>query len=137
MITTSTVLTLTLAKFFGAYMVAGGLSLFTGQARWAAVLDEFRDRPGFTYMAGILVYALGAAIIMAHNIWADPLAGFISLFGWVAMIEGLIIIAAPALLLNLAQSMMKPLFMKIFAVAVIILGALLQAAGFTGTAGIA
>ncbi len=137
MITTSTVLTLSLAKAFGAYMIAGGLSLFTGQDRWARVLDEFRDRPALTYIAGIVAYALGAAIIMAHNIWVDPLAGFISLFGWVAMLDGLIIIAAPALLLNLAQSMMKPALMKIFAIAVIILGALLLVAGFTGTAGIA
>ena len=137
MITTSTVLTLSLAKAFGAYMVAGGLSLFIGQTRWAGVLDEFRQRPGLTYLAGIVVYALGVVIIMVHNNWGDALAGFISLFGWGAMIEGLIIIAAPSLLLDIAQPMMKPVLMKIFAVAVIILGILLLIAGFTGTVAIA
>lgn len=132
MITTSTILTLSLAKVIGAYMIAGGLSLFTGKDRWRRVLDEFRERPGATYLAGVAAYTIGAAVVMAHNVWTDPLAGFVSLVGWVSLIEGLIIIVWPALLLDFSDSLMKPAFLRIFAIFTIVVGALVMIAGFTG-----
>ncbi len=135
MITTSSVLTLSLAKAFGVYMIAGGLSGLLSRARWTAILDNFRDKAGLTYISGIFVFALGAAIIMAHNIWTDPLAIFVSVVGWAAAIEGVVIIVYPDPLLNWAVSFMRPGAVLAFAIFTIILGAILLVLGLTGTAG--
>ncbi|WP_425410108.1 DUF2065 domain-containing protein [Hyphococcus sp.] len=137
MITTSTVLTLSLAKVFGVYMIAGGLSgVLLGPERWRRILDEFRNNAAITYISGVFVFALGAAVIMAHNIWTDPLAIFISLFGWVAAVEGVILIAYPDPLLKWSASLLRPGGVKIWAIAVIVIGAVLLALGLTGRAGL-
>ena len=135
MITTSTVLTLSLAKAMGVYMIAGGLSgVLLGRDRWNKILDEFYGNAAITYIAGFFAFVLGVAIIMAHNIWTDPLAGFISLVGWVSAIEGAIIIAYPDPLMNFSKSLAKPGFIRVFAILIIIAGVLLLFAGLTGTA---
>ena len=51
MITTSTVLTLSLAKAFGVYMIAGGLSGLLARDRWEAILVNFREKAGLTYIS--------------------------------------------------------------------------------------
>lgn len=137
MITTSTVLTLSLAKAFGVYMIAAGLSGLLSRERWAGIIDEFNARPGLTYMSGVFVFVMGAAIIMAHNIWTDPLAIFISLIGWAAAAEGLILIAFPGPLLKWAISFVRPGAVKAFAIFTIVLGLVLLVLGFTGRAGVA
>ncbi len=135
MITTSTVLTLSLAKAAGIYFIVAGLTGFIARERWGAVLDNFRAKAGLTYLAGVFVFVLGTTIILVHNIWTDPLAGFISLVGWVAAIEGLVLIAIPGPLLNFSQSLMRPAFITGFAGFAVVLGAVLLFAGLTGTAG--
>ena len=136
MITTSTVLTLSLAKAMGVYMIAGGLSGLLARDRWAAILDSFRENAGLTYMSGLFVFALGAVVILAHNTWTDPLAIVVSLFGWVAAIEGVVIIAYPDPLLKWSASMLRPAMVTGFAIFTIVAGAILLLLGLTGTAGL-
>lgn len=136
MIETSSALTLSLAKAFGVYMIAGGLSGLTSRDRWAAILDEFKTRPGLTYISGVFVFALGVAIILAHNIWADPLAIFVSLVGWGAALEGLVLIAYPAPLLNWSATFLKPGAVRIWAIAITLFGIALLIFGFTGRVGL-
>lgn len=136
MLTVSTPLTLALAKAFGIYMIAGGLSgMLLGRRRWQEILDAFENNAAVVYLAGVVVFALGAAIVMAHNIWTAPLAIFVSLIGWVAAVEGVILIAYPDPLLDWARTIAKPAFIGIFAVLTILLGAMLLTAGFAGGAG--
>ncbi len=136
MITTTSVLTLSLAKAMGAYMIAGGLSGFIGGDRWTRIMEAFRDDAAITFISGVFVFVMGAAIIMAHNIWTDPLAIFVSLIGWVAAAEGLILIAYPDPLLKMGFSLMRPGIVKGFAAFTIILGVILLALGLTGRAGL-
>ena len=135
MITTTIPLTLSLAIAIGLYMVAGGLSGLINDNLWPRVLDGFRSSPALTYLAGIVTFAIGATLIMVHSVWTDPLAGFISLIGWVAAAEGLVIIAKPDLLLDLSASLIKPALTRGFSIGVIVLGAVLLLLGLTGRAG--
>ncbi|WP_411816454.1 DUF2065 domain-containing protein [Hyphococcus sp. DH-69] len=137
MITTSSVLTLSLAKAFGIYMIAAGVSGLLDRDRWAAMLNEFRAHKGLTYISGVFVFALGSALVMVHNIWTDPLAIAISIFCWVAAIEGVVLIAMPDPLMKWSASLLRPGAVFGFAVGIIILGALLLLLGFTGRVGIA
>lgn len=136
MITTSTTLTLSLATAMGVYMIAGGLSGLLSRDRWRGILDEFMARPGLTYISGVAVFVIGVAIIMAHNIWTDPLAVVVSLIGWIAAIEGLVLIAYPDPLLKWSLSFVRPGAVKAFAVGTIVVGVVLLVLGLTGTAGV-
>ncbi|PQA88855.1 DUF2065 domain-containing protein [Marinicaulis flavus] len=134
--TTSTVLTLSLAKAMGFYFIAGGLSGFISRTRWAAILDEFIARPALTFISGVFVFVLGAALIMAHNIWTDPLAIAVTLIGWAAAIEGIVLVAYPDPLLRWAVKFVRPGAVRAFSVFTILLGAVFLALGFTGRAGL-
>ena len=135
--TTATVLTLFLAKAYGIYFLAAGLTGLLSKDRWAKVLDDLRASPALVYICGIFTFALGVALIHAHNIWLDPFAALISLFGWAAAAEGLILIVYPGPLLNLPTSIVRPQAVLAYSLIVLVLGAVLLLLGLTGRAGIA
>lgn len=128
-------LTLTLAKAMGVYMIAAGVSGFIAPERWRLILDQLRADAALTYISGAFVFALGVAIVIAHNIWTDPLSVVVSLFGWLALIEGIVLIVMPKPLLDFSGSLLRPGSTKIFAAFSLILGAVLLLAGLFGRAG--
>jgi hypothetical protein len=126
-------LTLSLATAFGLYMVAASIGAFLAPDRWLAILEDFRTRPALTYLAGLMAFGFGVAIILTHNIWSSLLAGLVSVVGWAAGIEGLIILARPEPLFDLAASMIKRPYVTGFMVFTPALGGLILAHGLTGT----
>lgn len=137
MITTTTVLTLSLAKAFGVYLIAGGLSgVLLGPERWQKILEGFQNNATITFITGVFVFCLGTALILVHNIWTDPLAIVMTLLGWIAAIEGLIFVAYPDPLLKWSAAFMKPGLVKPWSIGIIILGVFFLALGLTGRAGI-
>ncbi len=135
MIATEHGLTLCIATALGAYMLAVGAGGIIDRSRWGAVLQELRTSQGLAFVAGVVTFTLGAVVILVHNHWTDPLAGFISLLGWVAALEGLTLLAYPKLLLDLSDRLMKPQFINAFMSFAILLGALLLLLGLTGKSG--
>lgn len=133
MVTTANQLTLDFAVAFGVYMIAGGLSGVLTPDRWTKVLEGFMENDALVYISGVFVFVLGAAMIMVHNIWSDTLSGFISLVGWVAAIEGLIIIIYPKPLMDFSASLVSRSVVKYFAIGVTALGLLVALMGLTGT----
>ena len=132
MIETSSELTLKLSIAFGAYMLVAGPTGFYARDRWYGILEGIDNAPALSYVTGAFVFILGCAMILTHNIWSDFLAGFISLVGWVAAIEGLIIIAMPNVLIKFCRSIMSPALVTGFAGFTTLGGALLILLGLTG-----
>ncbi len=128
-------LTYALALALGAYMLAAGIGGILDRSRWEDILKELSERPGLSFIAGIVTLALGVTIILAHNDWSGLLAGLISLVGWLAVLEGLVLIAFPKPLMDLAQKLTHPPIMNAFMALTIALGALLILLGLTGSAG--
>jgi hypothetical protein len=135
MVTTEHSLTLSIATAFGAYMLAAGAGGVINRSRWGAILQELRASQGLVFIAGVVTFTLGVVLILVHNIWSDPLAGFISLVGWVAALEGLILLAYPELLLGLSNRLMKPQLISPLMAFAMVLGGLLLLLGLTGTSG--
>lgn len=136
MITVATPLTLDLAKALGLYMILAGLSGLIAPDRWRAILEGLRANAALVYVAGVAVLAIGAAIVIAHNLWTDPLSVIVTLIGWGAMVEGGLFIAWPEPILKLGASVMRPGAARPYAIVAIIAGAALLLAGFLGRAGI-
>ena len=133
MIATETHLTLWIATAVGAYMLAAGLGGAIERSRWSEIIRELRHSPGLTFLAGVVTFSLGAVIVMVHNDWSSVLSGFVSLMGWAAVIEGLILLAFPKLLLDLSERLMTPYLVNAFIAFAIVLGGLLVLLGLTGT----
>ena len=137
MIVTFSVLTLQLAKAFGVYVLVTGLSGLAAPARWKAVMEDFQRSPGLVYLTAVIVLGVGLVLVLAHSLWTDPLAIIVSLFGWIALIEGVALMAASEGLLALgAATVATPGRTRAWAIMAVILGAALLAAGLFGRADI-
>jgi hypothetical protein len=101
--TTAIPLTLHLLVLIGLYELAAGVAGFTGSISWQAIIDESDRSPALTFITGFMVYALGGVVILFHCIWTDPLAIIVSAIGWIAAVEGLLLMAVPRPLLALSR----------------------------------
>ncbi len=119
-----------LAVFIGLYMVAAGIGFLTGRGSYASLIDELRDNTALGYVTGAFVFALGAAMVAVHNLWTGPLAIVVSLIGWGALIEGVLLLAIRRTFLGLVKVVpFTPATMVPFGIAAIVLGAVLAIAG--------
>ena len=86
-------ITQTLALFIGLYMLAGGTGLLVDHKNYAGVIGEFRASVAVSYLGAVLVFVLGAVLVAIHNIWTSPSAILVSLIGWGALVEGMLLLA--------------------------------------------
>jgi len=82
-----------IAALTGLYMLAGGVGMLTDREVWSRVIRDIAASPALGYMAGILAFAIGAAIVAVHNRWVTPLEIVVSVIGWAALIEGVLMLA--------------------------------------------
>jgi hypothetical protein len=130
--TTTSVITLHLCVLLGLYMLAAGIGGLHEGARWRGLIDELERSPGLCYLLAALAFLAGAGMVLLHNFWSDPLAILVTLIGWSALAEGLVLLAFPAAWFALARLFVP--YLRAVAIAAILLGALLLLAGLTGRA---
>ena len=83
----------TLALFIGLYMLAGGTGILIDHRNYSGVIEEFRASVAVSYLGGVVVFVLGAVLVALHNVWTSPSAILVSLIGWAALIEGVLLLA--------------------------------------------
>ncbi len=124
-------LTEILARFFGLYMLAAGIGVALNGVDLPKMMEEMRQSPFATYLGGIIAFAFGAAIIGLHNDFSSGLAIVVSLVGWVALIEGVVILAFPKAMQAFADEFVGLIgSAKVWGVAVAALGVVLLGFGF-------
>ena len=129
---TISILTLRLAEAIGLYMIIVGIGGLVSLSRWRAMMDDLDRSPGLVMALGFPVFVVGAALVLIHSIWTDPLAVIVSLIGYVALFEGALLLATPAPLLRIGRLAVR--FTRLWAGISILLGILLFLAGLTGRA---
>lgn len=129
---TISVLTLRLAEAIGLYMIVVGIGGLVAPERWRKMMDDLERSPGLVMALGFPVFAIGAALVLIHSVWTDPLAVIVSLVGYAALIEGALLLAVPGPLLRVGRWSLN--FTRAWAVVSILLGILLFFAGLTGRA---
>jgi hypothetical protein len=119
-------------RVFGLYFVAAGLGIMTNLVNVEKMLAEIQDSPMIRFMAGILAFISGVVILSMHNDWSTWQASFVTVFGWAALIKGLLIMALPGITLSMMSAMTKPAFMRLWSLLVIVMGAVMLWFGFAG-----
>ncbi len=130
--TTATTLTLHLAVLIGLYELSAGLAGLTGRISWAALLDEFDRSPALTFVTGFMSFAIGGALILVHCLWTDVLAVIVSLIGWIALAEGLLLMIIPGPLIAFSRRLVGN--QKLISLLAAGFGLILIALGLTGRA---
>ena len=119
-------MTVWLSALLGAYLLAGGIGILMRGDRWTEMIEDFERSPGLVMIAGAIAFTVGAAIVSLHNVWSDPAAIIVSAVGWMALAEGLALIAAPDVWLRFARPIMR--YSRVWGVIMLLLGAFLLSA---------
>lgn len=129
---TISILTLRLAEAMGLYMILIGIGGLANPPRWRAVMDDLNRSPALVVALGFSVFVVGVTLVMVHSIWTDPLAIIVSIIGYVALIEGALLLAVPGPLISIGH--WSTGFIRAWAIIALVLGILLFLAGLTGRA---
>jgi len=124
-------LTLLLTKILGVYMLAAGLSGLFYPSRIQKALSEMTKSYLLPYFDGALALILGLLIVLHHNVWNSATEIIISLFGWIALAEGLALLLLPhGFVMGLAKAFSSKQAASGWSIIAILLGAYLVYAGF-------
>lgn len=88
------------ARVIGPYLVIVTGILVIRSPGLGTVLAAFFQNEALVWMMGALLFFCGLLIIAFHQYWSSPAAVMISLFGWFLAIRGVILLAAPQLILR-------------------------------------
>ena len=123
-------MTETLARFLGLYMLAAGIGLALNGAALPKMLEEMRQSTFAFYLGGLIAFAIGATIVGLHNDFSSGLAIVVSLIGWVSLAEGVVMLALPDEMRNFAGKIVGLMgSARIWGFAVAAIGALLIVLG--------
>ncbi len=120
-----------IAALIGPVLIATSLSMLFNRGHFEKIAGEIATSPALIYIAGIAALVIGLAIVRAHNIWVWDWPVITTVFGWMAIVGGLLRILAPERVAQLAKSMMEqkaPL--TVAAIIGLPIGCLLTAFGF-------
>jgi hypothetical protein len=84
-----------LAKLIGPLALALGLGVLFNREAVRAILDEFISNRAVLFLAGLITFPAGLAIVLTHNIWVADWPVIITIVGWLTAISGAIRIVAP------------------------------------------
>jgi len=100
-------LTRDLLFLIGVYELALGIGGLAGRFRWAELIDEFDRSPALTLVTGFVSFGIGGAIALAHHHWTDAPAIIVTAIGWIAIIEGVLLMAFPGHVLGFARKLVS------------------------------
>ena len=112
-----------LSVLLGVYLLAGGIGALVRGNLWPEMIAEFERSPALVAITGAVAFAVGAIIVSVHNLWTSPAAIIVSIAGWMAVVEGLCLLAVPHLWLRLARPFMNA--SKAWGIFMMVLGAFL------------
>lgn len=94
------------ARVLGVMYLSVGLGLFLFREAYILVLRKLLDSLAYAMFGGFIAIIGGMALVSYHNIWVNDWRIIITLIGWVALINGILIMVTPTYL-KVFKSMLK------------------------------
>ena len=116
--------TLFLTQFWGWMMVILGVLFLLKKPSTLTAIFRLEADKTFVATSGYLSIILGLITVLLHNVWIWVWPGIlITLFGWIALIKGIVRIGSPQATHQVAVNLEhKPNFIRILLVVMIVLG---------------
>jgi hypothetical protein len=84
-----------LAKLIGPLSLVLGFGALFNRDVVRAVLHEFINNRAILFLAGLITFPAGLAIVLTHNVWVADWPVVITIVGWLTAFSGAIRIVAP------------------------------------------
>ena len=92
-----------LAKLIGAYMAIVAAGFLINRKIYYLFIENFSKSPALTYMGASFSLIIGLLIVLVHNMWIWRWPVIITIFGWLALIKGIILVIFPGSAVKLTQ----------------------------------
>ncbi len=120
-----------IAKLMGPVIGVAGLGFLFNRSAFIDMARDFLNSTGLIVMSGFLALTMGLAIVNTHNVWVAGWPVIITIFGWLAVIGGIMRITMPDVTRTIAERMLNLTnFITIEAIILIGLGAWLSYVGY-------
>jgi hypothetical protein len=128
-----TPLTLYLAKLVGATLIVMAALLLARRASVAALAARMIADPALVMLSGALRVVAGLAIVIGHDEWSTGLAVAVTLFGWLLLLSGLLLLfASEETIMRLVEAMRLETRLGTYAGLMGVAGLLLLGEGLLG-----
>ncbi len=121
-----------IALGFGLYMLAAGFSLLATPDRARAMLTDLRESAGLSFLCGVVVYFIGAVLLVTHHKIDTPLEIFVTAISAATLIEGLIFLAFGTSFMRLMNPLLTGNLIRLWGLVAIAAGAFLAYLGAGG-----
>lgn len=120
-----------IAKLIGPILVVVGLTALANPKPLQEMAQEFLTSRALIFIAGFLALLGGLAIVNTHNLWTAGWPVIITIFGWLAVVGGIIRMAFPAITKSIGEAMLSKLVvLRVAGGLQIALGGYLMAKGY-------
>ncbi len=83
-----------LLKFWGWYCVIFFFVLSFNPKRIKQIVDDLQDQK-FTILISFIAIVIGLLNVLAHNVWEANISILVTIFGWAALIKGILLFTFP------------------------------------------
>lgn len=119
-----------IAGLMGPLLLLIGLSILLNPSLYPAMVTQIAQNFGLIFLAGIVSFVAGLAIVRAHNIWDASWRVLVTVLGWLAVAGGAVRILFPDRAAAIAQGFMSGNLITFAAVVPLALGAFLTYKGY-------
>ncbi|MFN4354657.1 hypothetical protein [Parvibaculum sp.] len=120
-----------LAQLIGPTLLVIGLGMIVSRDAYRTMAQEFLGSRALIYIAGILAFVPGLAIVLTHSVWVAGWPVIITLFGWLALLGGIFRLIFPQEVTRIGSRIIAmPSALTVGGVVVLALGAVLSFFGY-------
>ncbi len=124
-------LSLLLAQVLGIVLFVLGFGLICNAERYKKMYQEVIKSDGFMFFSAVFALIVGTAFVLTHNIWEMHWSVIITIFGWIALIKGFVLVIFPKQVAKMVAGILNSASMFIVAgVGYMIFGGVLIYFGF-------
>ncbi len=77
------------ARVFGLFLTLYALMIFAQKKKFLKLMKSAAQNSAVMYFTGFVSLMFGILVVVTHQVWAVNWQGFITLFGWLAVIKGI------------------------------------------------
>ena len=120
-----------IARLIGPILVVAGLMVLANPKALQEIAEEFLASRALLFVAGFLSLLAGLAVVNTHNVWVAGWPVIITVFGWMAVVVGIIRMAFPGLTKSIGEAMLSKLAaLRVVGALQVALGAYLMTQGY-------
>jgi hypothetical protein len=118
--------TMFLLEFWGYYCILFFLILSFNPKKIKEIIDDLQDQK-FTALVSFISITIGLINILIHNIWEANVSVIVTIIGWIALIQGILLFTNPEKTIKkiteLNFKLIQVVYIFIFFIGIILLNA--------------